>query len=192
MIKKRATIINLFGGPGCSKSTIAAGVFSLLKLHGVNCELVTEYAKRLVWEERFKTFKNQQYLFAKQYHGIWTASDKVDFIITDCPLMLNIVYNKLYGESPTECLDSNVVDVVNRFNNYNIFLKRFKSYVTIGRNETEEEALNIDNMVKDTLNAYSMDFEEIDGNFMGINKLVSSILNKLDVEQKFDINMMIS
>jgi hypothetical protein len=34
-------VINLFAGPGCGKSTLAAGIFSLLKFHGVLVELVT-------------------------------------------------------------------------------------------------------------------------------------------------------
>ena len=40
-----AVVINLFGGPGCGKSTGAAYVFSKLKMLGVNAELTSEYAK---------------------------------------------------------------------------------------------------------------------------------------------------
>jgi len=58
-------IVNLFGGPSSGKTTMAAGLFCLLKMHGIDCELVTEFAKDLVWEERFKTLKNQQYIFGK-------------------------------------------------------------------------------------------------------------------------------
>ena len=38
-------IINLFGGPGTGKSTGAAYIFAKLKMCGVNCELITEFAK---------------------------------------------------------------------------------------------------------------------------------------------------
>lgn len=38
-----AIIVNLFGTPGAGKSTGAAYVFSQLKMHGINCELVTEF-----------------------------------------------------------------------------------------------------------------------------------------------------
>lgn len=38
-------VINLFAGPGSGKSTTCAGVFSKLKLAGVNCEMALEYAK---------------------------------------------------------------------------------------------------------------------------------------------------
>ena len=50
---KGALCVNLFGGPGIGKSTTAAGVFNLLKLHGIETELITEFAKDLVWEERY-------------------------------------------------------------------------------------------------------------------------------------------
>ena len=38
-------VVNLTGAPGAGKSTGAAYVFSQLKMRGINCELVTEYAK---------------------------------------------------------------------------------------------------------------------------------------------------
>ena len=41
----KTLVINLIGGPGCGKSTIAAELFSRLKKMGVTCELVTEYIK---------------------------------------------------------------------------------------------------------------------------------------------------
>ena len=46
-----ALVINLFGGPGCGKSTIAALLFGKLKQNGINCEMALEYAKDKVWEE---------------------------------------------------------------------------------------------------------------------------------------------
>ena len=49
--------VNLFGGPGTGKSTTSAAVFSLLKMHGVNAELITEFAKDLTWEKRYVSAK---------------------------------------------------------------------------------------------------------------------------------------
>ena len=45
-------VINLFGGPGCGKSTTAADLFARMKLRGLSVELVTEYAKDVVWDEK--------------------------------------------------------------------------------------------------------------------------------------------
>ena len=66
-----ALVVNLFGGPGCGKSTVAALLFGKLKQHGVNCEMALEYAKDKVWEESFKTLEDQIYIFGKQLHKIW-------------------------------------------------------------------------------------------------------------------------
>ena len=58
-------VINLFGASGCGKSTGAAYIFSQLKLHGISCELVPEYAKDKVWEGNEEIFKpeNLTYFF---------------------------------------------------------------------------------------------------------------------------------
>lgn len=184
-MERNALVVNLFGGPGVGKSTTAAGVFALLKLHDVECELITEYAKDLVWEERHKTFRDQQYLFAKQHHRLWRVVDKVDVVITDCPLMLSPVYGERY-KATNEIFNANVVDVVKKFNNLNIVLMRTKVYNQNGRNETEDEAREVDKAITDTLKRYKMDWNEISGNFEGINKITKKILN---IEQKFKIEL---
>lgn len=42
---KNTIIVNLFAGPGAGKSTGAAYIFSKLKLAGIDCEYVSEFAK---------------------------------------------------------------------------------------------------------------------------------------------------
>ena len=71
-------IVNLYGAPGAGKSTGAAYVFSQLKMHGINAELVTEFAKDKVWEESKAVFQNQAYIFGKQYFRISRVQGKVD------------------------------------------------------------------------------------------------------------------
>ena len=71
------------------KSTTAAGIFSLLKQHGVNAEYVPEFAKSL----RHDTLGNQPYILGKQYHKLMRLYTKVDVIVTDAPLLNSIVYN---------------------------------------------------------------------------------------------------
>lgn len=68
-------VINLFAGPGSGKSTTCAGVFSKLKLAGVNCEMALEYAKDKVWEQSFHTLDNQIYIFGKQLHRLWRLKE---------------------------------------------------------------------------------------------------------------------
>ena len=95
----RTMVINLIGAPGTGKSTIAAELFAKMKWAGYDVELVSEYAKELVWEQRDETFKNELYLFAKQQHRMFRLNGKVKYIITDRPLILSVFYNKKYGDN---------------------------------------------------------------------------------------------
>lgn len=145
-------VINLMGAPGTGKSTIASELFSKMKWLGYDVELVSEYAKELIWEERNETFKNELYLFAKQHHRMFRLNNKVRYIITDRPLILSIFYNKKYGDN-SEVFKNLVLQEINKFKNINIFLNRTKPYVQKGRNQTEEEskefALEMLNIVKE-------------------------------------------
>lgn len=139
MNTNKTTIINLIGSPGTGKSTIASELFAKMKWAGVDVELVSEYAKELVWEQRHETFKNELYIFAKQHHRLFRLKDKVDYIITDRPLLLSIFYNNKYGGG-SENFKNIVLEEIDKFNNINIFLRRTKPYVNKGRNQTEEES----------------------------------------------------
>lgn len=143
-------IINLYGGPGTGKSTTAAHTFALLKHAGINCELVTEYAKDKVWEDSLEVLGNQIYVFGKQYHRIYRLLDKVDYIITDSPLLLSIHYAKAHGP----LFKGLVYEVYNSMKNIDIFLERQKKYQAIGRLQTEEEAKAIDKEIRNILDSY--------------------------------------
>ena len=52
-------IINLIGGPGIGKTTIASMLFANMKLQKKSVEFVQEYAKNLVWREEFDILNNQ-------------------------------------------------------------------------------------------------------------------------------------
>lgn len=154
-------VINLYGGPGVSKSTTATGVFSCLKLHGASCEYVSEYAKDLTWEKARNNLENQVKVFGEQQHRMWRLIGQVDIIITDSPLPLCMVYNKQGCEE----LNKLVLSEYDKMENYNYILKRSKPYVQTGRSQTEEEAKQIDYEVRQLLIKNKMDFEEIDGTY---------------------------
>lgn len=175
-------IVNLFGGPGTGKSTTASGVFSLLKLHNVNCEYVPEYAKDCTWESREETLKNQIYVFGKQHHRIWRLKNQVDVVITDSPLLLSLVY----GDNNEE-FQKHVLRESNEFNNFNVFLEKVKPYNPIGRSQNENEAKAVDNKVKNMLINNNINFLECPGNIQGINIIVKKILDSLNVKRKYYI-----
>lgn len=147
-------IVNFYGGPGCGKSSCAAGLFYMLKFKGINCELVTEYAKDKVWEKSTNTLNNQIYVFGKQLHRMWRLKDQVDVIITDSPLLLSIHYAE-HNENcdlPSEALDNFinlVASIHNSMDNLDIILKRTKPYNPKGRLQTKEEAEKFDELIID-------------------------------------------
>ena len=179
-------LVNLFGGPGTRKSTVAAGLFCLLKMHDVESELVIEYAKDLVWEGRYATLKNQQYIFGKQYNRVYRIIGKVEVLITDSPLMLSTVYGT---EHTGPNFIKNVVDVTNTFNNnINILLSRPKEYNDIGRYQNRQEAEIIDQKIKQSLSLHKIEWVEIENDYNTINNVTSIIMEKLNRAVKFHIS----
>ena len=60
---KVGQVIALMGAPGSGKSTCAAWLFAQMRLQGLKCELVGEFAKDLFWDES-NAWKDQLYVFA--------------------------------------------------------------------------------------------------------------------------------
>lgn len=170
-------IVNLFGGPGSGKSTGAAYVFSQLKMHGINCELVTEYAKDKTWEHNMEALSNQAYVFGKQFYRISRCANQVDVIITDSPILLSVIYNNdpILGET----FNKMVLDVFNSYDNLNYLLTRTKPYNPIGRNQTEEESDDIGNEIGDLLRNNSIHFVHATGDIDGYAAIANSVLNTI-------------
>ena len=177
MEKKKTIIVNLFGGPGSGKSTTAAGLFHKLKINGINCELVTEFAKHITWKEDFNTLKNQIYVFAKQHDRMFHLKDKVDVIITDSPIIMGLSYCN--WDLMSRSFEQLVVDEFNRTDavNINYFINRVKEYNPSGRSQTEEEAKEKDMEIKTLLNKYNVPFETIDGNENAVDWLFNIIFD---------------
>lgn len=141
-------VVNLWGAPGCGKSTTMARLFSELKVQGYNVEMVSEFAKDLVYENRMDTMKDELYIFAKQNHRLFRVKDKVDIIITDRPLPLTCVYDEVYGKND-KFLHELVRNTFNEYKNINIFLEFNKNnYKTEGRLQDRDEALELHNKIR--------------------------------------------
>ena len=179
---ERPIMINIFGGPGAGKSTTAASVFGLLKLHGVNSELITEFAKDLTWENRAKTLDNQYYVWAKQYHRLWRIGKQADVVITDAPLLHSLIY----GETSYE-FKKVVMQNHNEFNNRNYYLIRVKDYELAGRSQTEIEAKSLDEAVFLMLRDNNIEFNLAEGSYKGVNVIIAHILAELGIERKYYI-----
>lgn len=147
-------IINLYGGPGTSKSTTATALFAKMKKAGYRCEYVHEYAKDLTYKENWKVLTDQGYVFSKQHHKIWTLKNSVDFIITDSPILLTLSYIGKDTIYDTDEFRNYVKSMYNSYNNIDIFLKRntdVHPYQTYGRSQTLEEAIIKDKEIRSIL-----------------------------------------
>ena len=175
-----AVVINLFGGPGTGKSTGAAYIFALLKMRGVNAELVTEFAKDATWEKNFTALSNQPYVFGKQVYRISRCIDKVDVVVTDSPILLSVIYNK--DKRSANTFRNYVCDVFNGFTNFNYYLTRVKKYDPNGRNQTEEEADAISKQIKEFLDNNNIKHVNLFGNEEGYREIANNILISMGKE----------
>lgn len=174
-------IVNLFGQPGAGKSTGAAYIFSQLKLAGVDVELITEFAKDKVWEENAEVFKNQAYIFGKQFFKLSRCDGKVGVLVTDSPLPLSILYN--HEEHLTENFNRTVMDVFNSFHNMNYLLTRVKPYNPNGRHQTEKESDKLGEEIIKLLRDRGISYEEATGDTSGYDKIIKDILYTLNKQE---------
>ena len=150
-------IINLFGEPGAGKSVIAADLFSLFKRNGKSVEVASEFAKELTWLNQIEQLKNQFYIFGNQHNRINRLIGKVEYVITDSPLPLSIIYNQ--NVENVACFNSLIMDEFNKFQNYNFFIERDKNipYEKIGRLQNEDESKIIKMKILSLLGQHSID-----------------------------------
>ena len=170
-------VVNLFGSPGTGKSTLSAYIFSQLKFLGVNCELVTEFAKDVVWEENYKALENQLYISGQQSYKLSKLQGKVDVAIIDSPLILGGFYNQ--DKDIAEDLNNLLLKIFNSYQNMNFYLKREKPYNPIGRMQTEEESNQIAINILKLLNKYNLPYDIVTANLNGGNYILDKIVKHI-------------
>ena len=168
-------VINLIGAPGAGKSTTAASLFSLMKLHDLKTELVTEYAKDLVYEGRLNKIE-QNYIFAKQYRRLSRLEGQVDYAVTDSPLILVMYY--ALTTLPHSFLPF-ARDMIRGFDDYNFFIHRVKKFQEFGRVHNEEESNKISVELTAFLKDENISYYNINGD-VGAAKHILDILVDLD------------
>ena len=172
----KTIVVNLFAGPGAGKSTGAAYIFSLLKMAGIDAELVTEFAKDKVWEKSDPlVFKSQIHLFGEQTWRMTRCNGKVAVIVTDSPLILNSLYCD--ENEPWYPYFKKVIKAeFDKYINYNFFIDRRKDYNPNGRNQTYEEAQELDRILLNMLTELEVPFSRVSGDKAGYESIVQQIL----------------
>lgn len=160
---KKLIVINLIGAPSAGKSTLAALTFSKLKMQNISCEIVTEFAKDLVWSHS-NGLNNQLYVFSEQFYRVWRLQNEVDVVVTDSPMLLSIYYNKsqaLENKLSEGNFDNLVIECHTKYENLNYFLKRKHKYEEVGRLHSEDEAAKIEQDMVKLYNSMNIKYTEI-------------------------------
>lgn len=152
-------VVNLYGGPGTGKSTIATGVFSALKMEHRSIEYVGEYAKDLTWTKNTHKLQFQPRVIGEQMWRIWRLFGQVDVVITDSPILLGCYYAS--AETPQGFYDM-VRDYQAMWNTLDVVLERSAyKYDPRGRNQTLAEAVAADTAVFNLLEDYNVKFRHV-------------------------------
>jgi len=172
-------IVNMFGGPGAGKSTQAAGLFYRLKMKGINCELITEKAKDLTWEKNFMALDHQLFVSASQVYRQERLEGQVDCLITDSPILLGIFYAKADNSSRNKHLANYLLAAFDEKDNFNVYIKRKNNYSFAGRNQTKEEAEEIDKAVIKFIDYHNIPLFTVDGSQDGLDQLTNAVCGVL-------------
>lgn len=153
--ERKTVVVNLIAGPGAGKTTCAWEIAEKLKKQGYVAEYVSEVAKEYVWDERYDlldgSFEHQKSLFDEQKHRIDRLIGKVDFVVTDSPLILSSVYLAEGTPAEKEQYRQMVRDAFSRYTNFTIFVERGNSFEREGRIHTEDESRKLDGEIKEML-----------------------------------------
>ena len=98
--------------------------------------------------------KDQLWVLAHQHRKLVRLRDKVDYIITDSPVLLSIVYRNVYdGPMYTDVMDKLALECYNMYDNINVVLKRRDQFDAVGRAQDKAHSEQIDKDILEVLNA---------------------------------------
>lgn len=158
-------VTNLLGGSGLGKSTTAALVFGELKNRGQVTELVREFVKEWAWSGKKVGPFGQSIIYGQQLERESALYGKVEYIVTDSPLILCPIYQSHYNGHDTikhsvfnDLEIARSMDVVHM----NFLLKRQKAFDPRGRYEDEETAKLVDKKVESFLIYHGIPYISVD------------------------------
>ena len=138
--------VNLYGGPGVGKSTMAADIFSALKCDGIKAELVGEFAKELSYDMAYNVMADQHYLFAVQAHRLWRLEQAgVEVAVCDSPLLLNLAYDR---QPNNGYFIQYVISTYKQYQNLDFVLKRDERYWDMDQRKGNiQDAIQMDHKI---------------------------------------------
>lgn len=169
-------VVNLFGGPGTGKSASAYHLTAKLKWQQVSVGLVREYVKGKVYEGNDQTLEHQTYVFGKQLHWVKRAARHVDVVVQDTSLLNSLIYHR---DKTTVKFKELVWEEYNRFDNLNIYIERDHPYDPTGRQQTEEEALEVDRQIRNKIEELGIEYLTFKSGPEKIGRIIEEINSRL-------------
>lgn len=148
-------VIQLFGGPGAGKSTVAAYLYYRFKKAGFRAELVGEAAREIIYNSdpgvtAPQLIDNQLLLSGLQYERLLRLKHhEIEVAISDSPLVQGVLYAPQEQQHELHAL---LGSFTRGFNNTNVFIEReLGRYDKESRAQTEAEAVLLDVKTKELL-----------------------------------------
>lgn len=148
--------INLFGGPGVGKTTLASSVFALLRRQGVPCEMVPEWIKQWAYEGRVQQGFDPFYAFARQLHSEEESLRHVGVTISDSPVYLQCMYADKNAPSIADDMWSIAHTYEQTYPSRNYYVTRDGDYEQSGRWESHADAVDMDLHIRSKLLLYKI------------------------------------
>lgn len=178
MEARRTLVVNVFGGPGTSKTRVAHAVADALCDKGLAAEYVPSYAKELCWDktdpkaraldrsraERLLdgSYPSQLAILDEQSKRLFRLVGQVDFAVTDSPLPLVSLYMR-EGEG-AERLRRRVAAEFASHDNLNLLVARGEgAYLEAGHNQTRAQALEKDAELEALVEGMGIPVERVAG-----------------------------
>lgn len=176
--------INLWGGPGAGKSTMAAYLYREMKVIQYNVEYSQEVFKPWAYQKKKPKGYDDLLLFAQQLYAeeIYLRHG-VDYVVTDCPPLMCCVYNKLRRVPYWNDLVKIAVGYEGKYKSLNIFVRRLEGYQDRERIHALEDAAKIDQMMlTDYLRPYNLEYQSF--NATDQHAVLSYVLAKIGPAQR--------
>jgi nicotinamide riboside kinase len=160
----KTIVVNVLGGPGVGKSTLASELFVHMKRRDTTCELIREYVKQWAWDGISVGPFDQLYILGKQAKYESRLYGKVDYVITESPFLLSAVYENFYTGKDI------VLPTVLRFMRHalengilhkNFVLQRQFEYERGGRYEDERTARQVDKAIESFLVDHDFPYHKV-------------------------------
>lgn len=171
-------VVNFFGGSCSGKSGHSAGLYSALKAKGINVELGREYCKNFFYEETEYKLANQMLITGKQIEQVETFKHGgCDVVIMDSPILLGAMYTELYEND--YALSQAITRQFNKYDNFNILLKRDVEFQPIGRAGSSKSSDAIQHKIVSSMDYNKWDKIYLTSELTSYTKLVSAIIKRI-------------